>query len=105
MPPRRRNSARDSDRQEIDLLRQDASERWKQADKESLSQGLGGLQFYHPRGMGGGKDPLFLFLDRVVAAPWYPVRCVFKGAEGQSSNSCPWSEFECRSPRIPHPMT
>ena len=28
----------------------------------------------------------------VVAPPWYLVKCVFKSAVGQSSNSCPLSE-------------
>ena len=40
---------------------------------EALSQGLGGLQFYNPRGVRVGKDLLFLFL-LVVAPPWHPVR-------------------------------
>ena len=39
-----------------------------------------------------------------VAPPRYPVRCVFKSV-GQSSNSCPWSESECRPHLIPHPTT
>ena len=38
----------------------DACERCKQAGKEALPRGLGGLQFYHPRGVGVGKDCLFL---------------------------------------------
>ena len=42
----------------------------------------------------------------VVAPPWYQVRCIFKSVEEQrSSNSCPWSESECRPHPIPHPMT
>ena len=53
---------RQSDRQEIDLLRLDACERCKQAGKEALPRGSGGLQFYHPRGVGVRKDLLFLFL-------------------------------------------
>ena len=40
-----------------------------------------------------------------LASPWYLVRCVFKSAEGQSSNSCPWAESECRPHPIPHPMS
>ena len=32
-----------------------------------------GYQFYHPRGVGEGKDCLFLFLQE-VAPPWYQVR-------------------------------
>ena len=66
-------SERQGDRQEIDLLREEASERCEQAGKEALPRGSGGLQFYHPRGLGVGKDRLFLFLG-VVAPPWYPVR-------------------------------
>ena len=31
-----------------------------QAGKETLPQGSGGLQCYHPRGVGVGKDCLFL---------------------------------------------
>ena len=54
------------------------------------------------------EDPVVLssssFLG-VVAPPWYPVRPVFKSAEGWSSNSCPWSEPECRPHPIPHPAT
>ena len=51
----------------------------------------------------------------IVAPPWYQVRdtkvrlglswFLFKSAEGWSLNSCPWSEPECRSHPIPHPMT
>ena len=62
-----------SDRQEIDLLRQDACERYKWAGKEALPRGSSGPQIYHPRGVGIRKDHLFLFL-RVVAPPWYPIR-------------------------------
>ena len=50
------------------------------------------------KGSRGQKDSLFLFLG-VVAPPWCLVRCVFKSAEGRSSDSCPGSESECR----PHP--
>ena len=42
------------------------------AGKETLPQGLGGLQFYHPRPVGVGKDCLFLFW--VVTPPWSLVR-------------------------------
>ena len=49
------------------------------------------------------ERPTSSFLG-VVAPPWYPVRCVLK-SEGQSSNSCPWSESECRPHPIPRPMT
>ena len=52
-------SERQSDRQEIDLLGQDACERCKWAGKEVLLRGSGGLQFHHPRGVGVAKDFLF----------------------------------------------
>ena len=45
-------SERQIDRQEIDLLGQDACERCKQAGKEAVPPGYGGLQFYYPRGVG-----------------------------------------------------
>ena len=51
------------------------------------------------QGEWGSEKPASSFLG-VVAPPWYPVRCVFRLAEGQSSNTCPWSESECR----PHPI-
>ena len=60
------SSERQSDRQEIDLLGWDARERCKQAGKEALPPGSGGLQFYHPRGVGVRKDRLFLFLPAVA---------------------------------------
>ena len=53
-------SERQSDRQEIYLLRYDACERCKWAGREAQPQGSGGLQFYHPRGVGVRKDCLFL---------------------------------------------
>ena len=53
-------SERQNDRQEIDLLRQDACERCKQAGKEVLPPGSGGLQLYHPRAVGVGENHLFL---------------------------------------------
>ena len=57
-------SERQSDRQEIDLLRWDAWERCKWAVKEALPQRLGGLQFYNPKGVGVEKDhPLPLYLS------------------------------------------
>ena len=40
-----------------------------QAGKEALPQGLGGLQFYHPRGVGMGTDRLFLLLP--IVPSWY----------------------------------
>ena len=52
------------------------------------------------KGNGGGKD--CLFLSGVVVPPWY---LVFKWVEGQSLNSCPWPEPECRPHPIPHPTT
>ena len=39
----------------------------------SSALGLGGLRFYHPRGVGVGKDPP-LPPSSVVAPPWYLVR-------------------------------
>ena len=51
------------------------------------------------QGEQGLEKPASSFLG-VLAPPWYPVRCVFKSAEGWSSNSCPWSEYECS----PHPI-
>ena len=57
-----------------------------------------GLQFYPPRGVGLGK--LASSFLGVAVPPRYPVRCVFKSAEGRSSNSCPWSESES----WPHPI-
>ena len=61
------------------------------------------LRFYPPRAVGIGK-PVCSFLG-VAAPPWCPLRCVFKSAEGQSSNSCPRSESEYRPHPIPHPTT
>ena len=63
---------------------------------------ISGQQFYHPRGV-GLKKPASSFLGETP--PGYPVRCVFKSAEGQSSNSCPWSKSKCRPCPIPHPMS
>ena len=57
----------------------------------------GGLWFYPPRGVGVGKCASSSFF---IAPPSYLVRCVFKSAEGWSSNSRPGSESECR----PHPI-
>ena len=56
------------------------------------------------QGEWGSEKTTSSFLG-VVAPPKYPVRCVFKSAEGQSSNSCPWSEPECRTHPILHPTT
>ena len=53
--------------------RKEAGEKGKRAGEEALPPGSGGLPFYPPRGVGGGKDHLFLFLQ-VVAPPWHPVR-------------------------------
>ena len=53
------------------------------------------------QGEWGSEKTASSFLG-VVAPPWYPVRCVFKSAEGRSSNACPWSEPECRPHPIPH---
>ena len=58
-PTQKEFSERQSDWQEIDL-RSDACERCKQAGKEALPPGSGGLQFYPPRGVEVGKDRLFL---------------------------------------------
>ena len=44
------------------------------------------------------------FFQGVPAPLWYPVGCVFISAKGWSSNSCPWSESECRPHPIPDPM-
>ena len=76
--------------------------------RDVLPRGSGGPQFYHPRGVGAGKACLFLSgssSSPLVSWYQYPVRCVFKSAEGWSSNSYPWSESECRSHPILHPMT
>ena len=54
------------------------------------------------KGSGGGKRPASSSLG-VGAPPQYLVKCVFKSAEGWSSNPSPWSESECRLPPIPHP--
>ena len=50
-------SERQSDRQEIELLGQDACERCKQAGKEARPQGSSGLQFLSSKGSGGWKRP------------------------------------------------
>ena len=42
-------SERQSDRQEIDLLRQNTCEGYKRAGNEALSQVLDGLHFYNSR--------------------------------------------------------
>ena len=60
-----------------------------------------GPQIYSPRGVGVGKA--CLVFSGSIALPWCPVRCVFKSAESESSNSCPWSDSECRPPSIPPP--
>ena len=68
-------SKRQSDGQEIDLLRWDACERCQQAGKEALpqvSEDLVGYSFIS-KGSGGGKRPP-LSPSSVVAAPWYLVR-------------------------------
>ena len=54
------------------------------------------LQFYHPRGVGVGKACLFFSGSSSSSL----VSGVFKSAEEWSSNSCPWSEYECS----PHPI-
>ena len=71
------------------------------AGKEALPRGLGGLQSYPPRRVGVGKDRPFLSESSSSSL----VRCVFKSAEGWCSDSCPWSEPECRPHPIPHPTT
>ena len=58
-------SERQSDKQ-VDLSRSDACERCKQAGKEALPQGLGGLHFYFQGKWGVGKDHPFLFLGVVT---------------------------------------
>ena len=50
--------------------------------------------------MGVGKVLVFLSGSSSSSL----VRCVFKSADGWSSNPCPWSESECRPNPIPHPM-
>ena len=60
-----------------------------------------GYSFYHLRGVGVGKDCLFLS----GSTSSFLVRCVFKSAEGWSSNSHPSSEYECRPNLIPDPTT
>ena len=52
------------------------------------------------QGEWGLEKPTSFFLG-AVAPPQYPVRCVFKSTEGWSSNSCSWSEYECR----PNPIS
>ena len=94
-------SERQSDRQEIDLLRQGICQRCKLSGMEALPWGSGGLQFYHPGKWGSEKTSSFLGAE---APSWYSVRCVFKSSEGWSSNSGSWSESECSHP-MPHPMT
>ena len=64
MPPCRRNSVRDKVIGKTDLLRQGTYERCKGAGKEVLLEdgGFSGLQFFSPKGSGGGKRlPLPLF--------------------------------------------
>ena len=56
-------SERQSKKQGIDVLRQGAWERCKQAGTEVLPCGVGGLQFHHPRRVGVGKGHLFLLLE------------------------------------------
>ena len=56
----------------------------KQVGTKALPWRSGGPQFYHPRGVRVEKDRLFL--SGRVAPPLYPVRCIFKSAEGWSSN-------------------
>ena len=63
-------------------------------------QDPGGLQFYHPKGVGWAKTTSS-FLG-VVAPPWYLVS---KSSAEWSLNSCPRSEPECRPHPIPQPMT
>ena len=54
-------SERQSDRQEIDLLRQDTCGRLKQAGKKTLPARSDGLVF-SPKGSGGEKTDSFFFL-------------------------------------------
>ena len=55
------------------------------------------------QGEWGLEKPASSFLG--VVAPQYLLKCVFKSAEGGFSNSCPWSESECRPHPISHPTT
>ena len=79
-----------------------ACERCKRAGKEALPPGLGGLQLFHPRDLGVGKDHLFFLW--VVPPPWYRVIGLFKSTEGVVLKPCPWSESECRPPP-PHTIS
>ena len=56
------------------------------------------------QGERGLEKPASSFLG-VAAPPWYPVRGVFTSAEGWSSDSCPWSDPECRPHPIPRART
>ena len=56
------------------------------------------------QGEWGVKKDHFFFSGSSGSPPWCPVRCVFKSAKGWSSDSCPWSESECRPHPIPDPM-
>ena len=57
------------------------------------------LKFYHPRGVGVGKDHLFLS-GRSSSSLVFGRVCI-QISKGQSSNSCPCSESECRPHHIP----
>ena len=62
-------SERQSDRQEIDLLRWDACERSKMTAEEALPQGLGGLHFHSPRKVGRGENHPLSYSSRGPRAP------------------------------------
>ena len=66
--------------------------------------GFGGLHSFIIQGECRLEKYASSFLE-VAAPPQYLVRCVFKSAEGQSSNSCPWAESECRPHPIPQPQS
>ena len=82
-------SERQGDRQEIDLLGQDACERCKWAGKEALTGRSAGLQFYYPRGVVVGKGCLFLPGSSSTSSLVSSKVCVFKSGKGWSSDSRP----------------
>ena len=57
MSESRRNSTRDREGQEIDLLRLDTCERCKQAGDEAVPRGLGVMYFYNTRKLERGESP------------------------------------------------
>ena len=97
-------SKRQNNRQEVDLLRPENCERFKWAGMEALpSRGSGGLQFYQTKGVGVGKD--HLFLSGSTSSTPYLVRYEFKSTKGSLQTPALGLNLNAGLIPFPHPMT